>query len=154
MESITIRPCVCDDVFNAPNFAELAAEYQAEAARNADLFGRPPDLEGYKRLEANGVLHVLGVFYGDMVVGFAGLLVTPVLHFQGRLIGTLESLFVSPGYRAGGTGTALLRAVEDLARSRGAVGLYVTSPADGRVAAILPRSGYRETNRTFYRGLA
>ncbi|MEX3630325.1 MAG: GNAT family N-acetyltransferase [Burkholderia sp.] len=154
MEPITIRPCACDDVFNAPNFADLAAEYQSEAARNADLFGRPPDLEGYKRLEANGVLHALGVFYGEMVVGFAGLLVTPVLHFQGRLIGTVESLFVASGYRAGGTGTALLRAVEDRARDLGAVGLYITSPADGRVAAILPRSGYRETNRTFYRGLA
>lgn len=154
MESITIRPCACDDIFTAPNFADLTAEYQSEAARNADLLGRPPDLDGYRHLEANGVLHALGVFHGEMVVGFAGLLVTPVLHSQGRLIGTVESLFVSSGYRAGGTGTALLRAVEDRARDLGAVGLYVSGPANGRVVAILPRSGYRETNRTFYRGLA
>lgn len=154
MEAVNIRPCACDDVFNAPNFASLIAEYQAESSRNDDLTGRAPDLEGYKRLEANGVLRAVAAFEGDAVVGFAALLITPVLHFQGRLIGTVESLFVASDHRAGGTGTALLRGVENLARGLGAAGVYVSAPIGGRLATILPRSGYRETNRTFYRGLA
>ena len=40
---------------------------------------------------------------------FACLLVTPVPHFRGRLIGTTESIFVAAAHRPGGAGIALLR---------------------------------------------
>lgn len=152
MEPAIVRRVDFDELADAPRFASLCAEYAQESA-NADLAGRAPDRQAYVRMQAAGVAHFLGVFRGDDLVGFACLLVTPVPHFQGRLIGTTESLFVAAAHRPGGAGIALLRAVEAQARDLGAVGLYVSGPAHGRLARMLPGVGYRETNRVFYRGL-
>lgn len=157
MEPATVQPATVRrvdfaELAQAPNFEDLCAEYARESA-NADLAGRAPDQQAYAALQAAGAAHFLGVFRGAELAGFACLLVTPVPHFQGRLIGTTESLFVAAAHRPGGAGIALLRAVEALARDLGAAGLYVSGPAEGRLARMLPGAGYRETNRVFYRGL-
>lgn len=153
METALIRRVSGTELSSAPAFSGLCAEYAQESA-NSDLIGPTPDLDTYFRLEAAGVAHFLGAFKRDELVGFAALLVTPVPHFQGRLIGTTESIFVAAAHRRGATGLALLRSLEALARGLGATGIYVSGPAEGRLVQVLPRSGYRETNRTFYRGLA
>jgi len=101
-----------------------------------------------------GVLHPLGVFVGDELVGMCAVLVSPVLHHQGKLIAATETLFVAKAHRAGGAGLALLRAAESVALAVGAAGLYVTAPVGGRLEQILPRQGYHATNRVFYRELA
>lgn len=152
MEPVIARRVAFAELAEAPTFEVLCAEYARESA-NADLAGRAPDQQAYAALQAAGVAHFLGVFRGAELVGFACLLVTPVPHFEGRLIGTTESLFVAAAHRPGGAGIALLRAAEALARDLGATGLYVSSPAEGRLARVLPGAGYRETNRVFYRGL-
>jgi len=152
MEPAIVRRVAAAELANAPAFASLCAEYAHESA-NADLAGCAPDYHAYASMEAAGVAHFLGVFRGEELVGFACLLVTPVPHFHGRLIGTTESIFVAAAHRPGGAGMALLRATEALARDLGATGLYVSGPAEGRLVQLLPAAGYRETNRTFYRGL-
>ncbi|MFU2088160.1 GNAT family N-acetyltransferase [Bordetella bronchiseptica] len=152
METAIVRRVAFAELADAPTFASLCAEYAQESA-NADLAGRAPDHHAYAGMEAAGVAHFLGVFRGEELVGFACLLVTPVPHFKGRLIGTTESIFVAAAHRPGGAGMALLRATEALARDLGATGLYVSGPAEGRLVQLLPAAGYRETNRTFYRGL-
>lgn len=153
MEPAIVRRVAAIELAGAPKFPSLCAEYAQESA-NADLAGRAPDIDAYLRMEAMGVAHFLGVFRGADLAGFACVLVTPVPHFQGRLIGTTESLFVAAAHRPGGAGLALLRAAEALARDLGATGLYVSGPANGRLARMLPGAGYRETNRVFYRGLS
>lgn len=152
MKPAIVRRVASGELADAPTFAGLCTEYAQESA-NADLAGRPPDVDAYSRMEAAGVAHFLGVFKDGELVGFACLLVTPVPHFQGRLIGVTESLFVAAAHRPGGAGMALLHAVEALARDLGADGLYVSGPAEGRLVQLLPAAGYRETNRTFYLGL-
>jgi hypothetical protein len=72
--------------------------------------------------------------------------VTP--HY-GVLTGTVESLFVAMEHRECGAGIALLRAAKTLARDLGAAAMFVSSPAEGRLAKVLSASGYRETNRIF-----
>lgn len=153
MEPTTVRLVTGAALAKAPNIAELCVEYTQESA-NTDLIGRLPSFDSYFQLEQAGVAHFFGAYKGDdHLVGFAVLLVTPVLHFAGRLIGTTESIFVAAEHRPGGAGMALLRAMEAQARDLGATGIYVSGPAEGRLVKVLPSVGYKETNRTFYRGL-
>lgn len=150
----TIRAITVAEAFDSPVFAALSDEYRVESLRNPYLMGALPNREGYSRLVDAGMLHPLGVFAGDELVGFCAVLVTPVLHFGGKVIAATETLFVAEAHRAGGIGVKLLRAAEEVALRAGAGGLYVTAPASGRLERLLPHIGYHETNRVFFRGLA
>jgi len=148
-----IRPLTVDEVFGAPVFNALCDEYRAEALRNPDLSGGLPDRAGYQVMFDAGLLHPLGAFVGEQLVGICAVLVSPVLHHGGKLIATTETLFVAKAHRAGGAGLALLRAAESVALDAGASGLYVNAPVGGRLARVLPHQGYHATNQLFYRGL-
>jgi GNAT superfamily N-acetyltransferase len=149
-----IRAASVAEIFDSPLIVALGDEYRDEALRNPDLMGALPDRDAYARLVDAGMLHVLGVFVGVDLVGICTVLVTPVLHFGGKLIATTETLFVARAHRAGGVGVKLLRAAEAAAIEAGAGGLYVTAPSGGRLERLMPHAGYRETNRVFYRSLA
>ena len=151
--SLSIRRATVAELFDSPAFPLLADAYRVEAGRNASLYGTPPDRGVYEQRQASGMFHVVGAFDGNDVVGFAGLFVTPVAHFTGKLIGTVETLYLSPTYRPGGGGAQLLRCVEDVAREHGATSLYLNAPIGGRLPRILERSTYTEVGRVFCRGL-
>lgn len=151
MESITIKPCAVEDVQNAPNVADLLAEYANESALDA-LGGANPQWETYRQMQAMGVAHVLGAYQGDTLVGFLVLLVSVVPHF-GKPIASTESYFVAQVVRKAGAGLKLLHEAEKLARESGAVGLFVSAPTDSRLSHVLPGVGYHETNRLYFRGL-
>ncbi|QQV54340.1 GNAT family N-acetyltransferase [Ralstonia syzygii subsp. celebesensis] len=130
----------------------LLAEYAAESGI-PELGAAHAQVEIYRALEAGGVLHVLGAFRGDDLVGFAFVLVSVLPHF-GQVVGTTESYFVTRDARKGGAGLALLRAAEKLSRERGAKAFMVSAPAESRLTCVMPGAGYRETNRVFFKALA
>jgi GNAT superfamily N-acetyltransferase len=152
MTIYTIRAITVAEAFDAPVFAALCDEYRAETLRNPDLLGALPDRAGYERMVDAGLMRPLGVFAGDALVGLCAVIVSPVLHFGGKVVATTESIFVAEAHRAGAAGVDLLRAAEEVAHQAGAGGLYVTAPAGGRLERLLPHLGYVETNRIFYRG--
>lgn len=154
MSSYSARAITVAEAFAAPLFADLCAEYQAEASRNPDLIGSTPNRGAYELLEEKGALHGLGAFCDDLMVGFCAVLVTPSMHCDGNVMASAEAIFVSAGHRAGGAGALLLRAAERAALDAGAKGLYVPAPVGGRLERVLPRTGFREVNRIFYRSLA
>lgn len=149
----TIRAATVAEVFDSPVFAALCDEYRAESQRNPDLAGLP-DREGYARMVEAGMMHILGAFVGEELVGFCTVLLAPVLHYRGRVIASTESLFLTKAYRSGMAGLKLLRAAEQVAVKAGASGLYVSAPVGGRLERLLPQVDYYETNRVFYRGLS
>lgn len=149
----TIRAITIDEAFDSPVFAALCDEYRDESLRNPDMIGALPDREGYARMVGAGLMHPLGVFVGDELVGLCAVLISPVLHFGGKVIASTETLFVAEAHRSGGAGMKLLRAAEEIAINAGAGGLYVTAPTGGRLERLLPHVGYHETNRVFFRGL-
>jgi len=152
MQSITIRPCAVDDIKAAPNLGTLLAEYAAECA--LDGLGEPcPRWDTYYKLEAAGILHIIGAFECGSLAGFIFLLVAEVPHYS-AIVATTESFFVADRARKGGTGLKLLREAERVCAALGAVGFLVSAPANGRLAKIMPRVGFRESNRVFFRKLA
>jgi len=152
MGSLDIRQITIDDLRFAPGVDALLREYSQECG----IAGLPkPKAEWltYARLEHHGALHVVGAYLDGSLVGFCHVLVSLNPHYS-ALLAVTESLFVATAHRGTGAGLALLREAEAIARHRGAVGLLVSAPTGGSLAAVLERSkGFRETNRAFLQEL-
>lgn len=149
---LTVAPATVASIETAPNIASLLAEYAGEGL----IAGLPPPAakwDTYRALEAAGLLQAFAATVGGELVGFITVL-TATLPRHARPLATSESFFVAAAHRGTGAGRRLLRAAETRAREAGALGLLVGAPAGGRLAEVLPRSGYIETNRVFFRSLA
>lgn len=152
MQTVTIRPATVAEVFAAPNVDELLAEY----ARESSVAGLPsavPNRDLYAGLEATGFMHVIGAFDGELLAGFLVLVVTINPHYS-QILAVSESYFVASEYRKSGAGLQLLAVAENLAKQKGAVGMFVSAPVESRLARVMPGVGYRETTRAFFRGFA
>lgn len=147
-----IRKCSVAEIEKAGALSELLLAYGKESSI-PEFGGISANFHTYRQMEVGGALHVIGVFAPELV-GLATLLLYALPHYGGRRICAMESFFVAPEARGGGTGIKLLRAAESLAADLGAKALMVSAPVGGRLASVLPRTGYRETNQVFLRALA
>lgn len=144
-----IEKCTFAEIEADPNFPALLNEYAAESA----IEGMPPpkiEPGTYHRLEAAGILHIFAAKASGRLVGFIFVLATVLPHYA-KLIAVSESFFVAKAHRMSGAGLKLLKAAEDKARELGAAGPLVSAPSGGHLAEVLPRLGYVETNRVFFR---
>lgn len=147
--NMRVRPVTMAEFEASPGLAELLAEYASEAAIHE--IGPPnPQFPMYRAMEATGMLQPFGAFVDEQLVGFI-FLMTPTLPHFGKMVGVTESYFVASAYRHTGAGNELRVAVETAAEIRGAAGVLMSVPFGGRLGAVLPRAGYRETNTTFYK---
>lgn len=147
-----IRLCTAAEFQAEPNIDALFAQYADESAI-AELGHHDVRMDIYEAMETAGALRVLVAHRDNVLVGFAVLTFAVLPHF-GKLISSTESFFVAPDARKGGLGVKLLRAAEQAAKDAGAIGLFVSAPVKSRLASIMPRSGYRQTNEVFFRGFA
>lgn len=139
-------------ISTAAEFPALAAEYAAESA----IDGLPPPaakMETYRQLERAGMLHAFSARLDDALIGFITVL-APILPHYGVPVAVSESFFVAKTHRGTGAGLRLLRAAEDKARALGSPGLLVSAPFEGALLKVLPRIGYVETNRVFFKKVA
>ena len=152
-ERIDIRDCLVADIEHAAMGSELMHEYARESAIG-ELGPIAPQWDLYKRMEAAGLMHAIGAFDGERMVGFLSLIVNVVPHF-GRVIATTESVFVLESARHTGAGMGLMRAAESLAKEQGALVFFVSAPVGSKLAEVMSRhKPYRETTRSFMRALA
>ena len=136
---------------NAPNLAELLAEYGAASA--IDGLGAPvAQIETYRQLESVGVLHLIGAYQGDALIGFLIMIISVLPHYGARVAST-ESFFVASASRKTGAGLALLHEAERIATTLGAVGFLVSAPVGSRLDCILVAKRYLETNHVFFKAL-
>ncbi|MDZ7789724.1 MAG: GNAT family N-acetyltransferase [Xanthomonadales bacterium] len=149
--STTIRPCRVADIEQAPNIDALVSAYVEEAGV-PEMGPGNPQWGQYHELEAAGVLHCFAAWDDETLVGMCFVLISSVPHF-GIPFASLETFFVAKTHRAGGAGLRLLRAAEDLARSHGLKHVMATAPAESALSVVLPRRGYRESNRVYLRVL-
>lgn len=157
--TLVIRRSSARDITGHPCFAALRREYAAESAM-AGLPDPQEKLELYLLMEGSGALQVFGAFVqdegGEALAGFVAVL-APVLPHYGVTVAVTESLFVAARYRKTGAGLALLRRAEQHARALGSPALLVSAPCRegqaGRLATLLPRLKYVETNRVYMKRL-
>jgi GNAT superfamily N-acetyltransferase len=106
-----------------------------------------------ERLLESGSDHHLVAVDGEDVVGIAGLQVGLSLEYDG-VVGKLSELCVDEARRRQGIGEALVAAIEDEARDRGCVLLYLTTAERRKDAhAFYDRIGFEETGRRFAKTL-
>jgi GNAT superfamily N-acetyltransferase len=148
---LAIRPCTAEELFSEPMFGSLVAEY----AQESSITGLPPvnpQRELYQMLDRSGCVTAFAAHVGDDLVGFIVALTSINPHY-GVKITAIESYFVGAKHRSTGAGMRLLREVEKAAKTNGATAVLVSAPSGGRLAEIMPRVGYHETNRIFFWGL-
>lgn len=147
-----VRKISVAEAFSYPEFPALCREYARESAL-AGLPDPQEKLSAYQALEASGsdAFCAYGAFLDDRLIGFVVLL-TPVLPHYGMTVAVAESLFVGWDYRRTGAGLLLIRQAEKRALELGSPGMLFSAPSGGRLAVLLPRIGYRETNRVFMKG--
>ena len=141
-----IRPCTVDDILGSGLIPEYAYE-----CRIAGLPAPDPDRKTYRAMESTGFIKLFGAYIGDVMVGFASVMVNSLPHYS-RPVAVTESIFVSSTHRKSGAGLKLLRQAEQYAKNMGAVGILVSAPAGGKFAAVLERTAYRHTNQVYFRG--
>lgn len=137
----------------AAEFPALLAEYAAESA----IDGMPSPqarMAQYRDLEARGVLRAIAATTeGGALAGFISVLLAPLPHY-GIPVAVCESFFVAKAHRASLAGLKLLAAAEGLAGEANSPGLLVSAPWGGKLFELLPRCGYAETNRVFFKKMA
>ena len=149
---LTVRKSSVAEFEASATFQALLDEYGEECRTD----GLPPPkarMESYRHLESLGLLHVIGAFVDDALQGFITLIV-PTLPHYGIMVGVSESFFVAKQHRPTMAGLKLLVQAEELAQSLGAPGLLVSAPIRGKLFKVLPRIGYTETSRIFFRVFA
>lgn len=146
---LTIRLCNAEEMIGNKDFPLLGEEYKDES-RNLKLPAPQPDFEMYRHLVSSGVLHVVGAFKNDCVVGIMTILYSKLPHY-GIPVALSESFFVSKRARSGGTGLKLLAFGEDYALNLGSPGFYITAPFASRLAKLLPRKGYGLANYVYFK---
>lgn len=150
MSAVVVKRVVLDDVIGAREFSSLADEYAEESS----IKGMPHPtfkIATYRALEASGSLYVFSAVLVEELVGFLAMLV-PVIPHYGVLIGVCESLFVAKAHRHTLAGLKLLVAAEEMAKGAGSPGLMVSSPTGHRLCDVLPKMGYEEASRAYYKG--
>ncbi len=150
---INIRPMSYRDIIDAPNAAELFAEYESECA-NPELGPISPQADLYAAMEASGGLQAFGVYENDSLIGFLTILIWTVPHY-GKKIGSNADIFLASEHRGSGTGAKMIALAEGYAKSKGAICFQWTVPAGSRFAKLLSFNvgRYRRSNSVFLRTL-
>lgn len=146
---LAIQQCSFPTLEAAPNFTALLEEYSAESA----LKGLPEPtlkMEQYRRLGNSKIFFPLGAYLCERLIGFAALLI-PVIPHYGVSVAVTESIFVAKASRGTGAGLRIIREAERISREAGSPGLMITAGVGSSLAELLPRIGYEETNRVFFR---
>lgn len=151
-ESLQVRRTSVAELAAAPNLADLVQAYAAESAL-PQLGSAVLDVPAYARMEAAGIVRLIGAWRGDRLVGFLILIVTPIPHWGNQVLASAESFFVHPDERHGGAGRELRTCAEAVALEVGARGVFISAPAGGALSRVLPHWGYEHTNSVFFRGL-
>jgi GNAT superfamily N-acetyltransferase len=146
---MNVQASSVSEIEAASNFDELLAEYANEATI-ARIPAPTPRMETYRHLESAGMLHVFSALSDGQLVGFITVL-APVLPHYGVAVAVSESFFVARAHRKTGAGLKLLSEAEAKAASLGSPGLLVSAPFGGDLFHVLPRVGYAETNRIFFK---
>lgn len=142
-----------DEFWAHPEVNGLINGYAAES----HMEGLPPvnpDVQMYRALHQAGVLKVLAATAYGEIVGFAVVLISPVAHYSARMA-VMESVYVSPAHRHGGTGWRLIKAAEAAAQEAGSAGLFISAPAGSTLTAVMAvnTAGYRHSNSVYYKAL-
>lgn len=153
MRDVQVLGCRAGEIFDDPASAVLFEENSYECA-NPLLGATAPQREMYEVLERSGMAQCFGAYEGDVLRGFAFMLMAPSGH-NGRRYATVESLFVTREARSSGLGDLVMGTMEDHAKQYGCEAIFYSAHVGSRLAKLLflCSDRYTNTNHIFCRRL-
>jgi GNAT superfamily N-acetyltransferase len=121
---------------------ELLELHREELTTHKDIMILNPDIEKYQRLQDVGVLHALGLYDGDKIVGYSVNLLTNNMHYADLVYLQNDVLFIHPDYRKGRYGILLIKETELLALKLGAKMMLFHGKPNTNFSNLMPKLGY------------
>jgi len=146
---LKINKTTIHDLESDANFQNLLEEYSCEL----EIEGLPhpsAKIDMYKQLESIGSLYPIAAYFNNVLIGLINVLMVMNPHY-GVSIAVSESFFVMKEYRKTGAGMKLRSFAERVAQEMNSPGFFMSSPSWGPLVDVLPRVGYEETGRTFFK---
>lgn len=143
-----LRHCTVAEIAAAPNLDALLAAYAAESTI-PELGPPKPQLDVYRKLEAQRVIYPIAAFDGANCVGFISVVATVLPHY-GAFAAQIESFFVMREHRRQGIGLRLLRMGIDKAWEVGAKGLLISAPVGSALDKVLAKNKHARHNNNLY----
>lgn len=125
------------ELFGTPCFDDMCAEYASESG-NADLGYAIPNKDFYLTLERLGKCFCVGAFNEADLVGFGVLIIQEHTHYS-KVVGWCDSIWISKAHRRGYAGVKIIRKMQDIAKEKGAVGVYFSAPDGSRLSMLFER---------------
>jgi hypothetical protein len=132
---------------------ELGREHYDEIALNKRLMVYAPDFDSFDRMEAQGALACVGIFDGDVIVGYSVNIVVNHLHYRDLLVAHNDMIFIAQSHRKGRAGLTLIKATKELCAGRGARMMLWHAKEGSALAKLLPRLGCGVQDILFSEGL-
>jgi GNAT superfamily N-acetyltransferase len=108
-----------------------------------------PNVEAMRKMEAMGMWKVLTVRDGERLVGYVLAVFSPHLHYHtSPPMFIVDAYYVEPDYR-NGAGAKLLKFAESVAKSLGAIKIYLTCKVHRDHSELFQALGFRLSDYAF-----
>ena len=124
------------DFIGTDKAIELFDEYALEA-KIEEVPDHNPDVNMFKKLEELNMIYTVAAFMLKYSVPGA----------------VVENIFVQKQHRSSGAGIKIIRRLEEEARSRDAVTMFLSAPIGGSLDRIAESFGFNKTNTTYSKAL-
>lgn len=138
-DKYTIRDLTAHDL---AIHSDLFTPHYNEVAKNKEVMVLHPDYEKYYELEKLGALMILGVDYGNNLVGYSLNFIHHNLHYSALKVCQNDLLFLLPAHRASTAGLRLLKETEQRATRHGCKLMLWHAKQGSSLDLILQRRKY------------
>lgn len=123
---------------------ELLEKHWDEIANYKDQINLNPDIEKYNILQEMGFVKTVSVYVDNVMVGYSGIVLSPLLHYKEDVDAFVDVIYVSPDFRNSVIGSQLINKTEELAKENGAsVITHHVKPDHPALAILLKRKKYK-----------
>lgn len=150
--SVLIKQCTFTEISENVNFVNLVEEAAASPEVVIEGLTVQVKVEMYKQMENTGILHILGAYFEDKLIGFSFILFPTLPHHTGK-IAVGDTLFVSEEYRKTGAGLKLITATEEHAALNDKIGMLFTTSCNSALERVLDSKRYKKIRHVLYREL-
>ena len=132
-----------------PEMQKLWPDHWEEVALNKDEIKLKPDLDGYAKIHAEGMLHVLVVREKGALIGYHVSIIKRHLHYADTLHAFVDMYFIAKHKRKGMVGVALFTRAEAALRARGVKKIIQATKLHLNMSRIFERLGYVHVEHVF-----
>lgn len=145
---MTIKQISVSELFSASNHDVMFDMYSHEGKSSVVVCKDSPSIDTYTMFEYAGMIDIVALFAEENIVGFIIALTTIMPHYS-KLSTTIESQFIIEEHRKYGAWREMMTMVENLAKERGSVNMFITAPESSVLDKIATFYGYTHMSNVY-----